>query len=101
VRDEAAGSHLREAELCIGPRSALKRAIATDTDHGTTEMRLVEKGDAVLEVMGRDWGWRPEVYDLSTLYQLRGVGGTVACAADMPDRKLQEWMIIGFSGHHS
>jgi hypothetical protein len=45
------------------------RAVVTDAEYNATEIRLVEKGDAVLEVVGKAWGWHSEVFDLSTAYE--------------------------------
>jgi hypothetical protein len=43
---------------CLEARSPLKRAIATEADHKATGIRLVEIGEAVLEVVGMAEGRR-------------------------------------------
>jgi hypothetical protein len=63
---------------CLEARSPLKRAIATEADHKATGIRLVEKGEAVLEVMGIAEGRHAEVYDPNAPCQLQG-GRSVMC----------------------
>jgi hypothetical protein len=69
--DQRAGSP-QEARVCIEASSALERAIANEADHNATGIRLFEKGETVLEVVGMDEGWHAEMYDPNAPCQLEG-----------------------------
>ena len=64
-------------DLHRGPLSP-QEAITTDSAHNATGIRLVEKGEAVLEVVGMAEGRHAEVYDPSAPFQLQG-GRSVMC----------------------
>jgi hypothetical protein len=70
VKRGQAASSPPGGKVCIGRRSPPNRAIATDADHNATKRQLVEKGDAVLDVVGKHEGWHVDVYDLNAPCQL-------------------------------